>query len=55
MSKRSQVTVPVPPELKQFLEQRARLEDRTVAALARHLLAEAARRQPLEQRAAEKI
>jgi hypothetical protein len=42
--KREQVSVPLGPQLRAFVEQTAAREDRTVAGQIRHLVAEAARR-----------
>jgi hypothetical protein len=50
--RRDQVSVPLPPELRAFVEQRAKDEDRTIAATIRHFVAEAARRSQQEQSAA---
>jgi hypothetical protein len=48
-----QVSVPLDPELREFVEQSAAREDRTVAGQVRHLIAEAARaRTPSQQEAA---
>jgi hypothetical protein len=53
MSKRrEQVSVPLSPELRAFVERTAEREDRTVAATIRHFVAEAARRLEQEQSAA---
>lgn len=44
MSKReNQITVPLDPELRAFIEQMAAREDRTVAAMVRRIIAQAAR------------
>jgi hypothetical protein len=43
MSKREQLTVPIDAQLRDFLEHQAAREDRTLAAMARHIIAEAAR------------
>jgi CopG-like RHH_1 or ribbon-helix-helix domain, RHH_5 len=43
MSKREQVSVPLPAELREFVERAAVREDRTLAGQIRHLIAEAAR------------
>ena len=43
MRKRSQISVPLDPELVEFVERTAEREDRTVAAQVRHYVAEAAR------------
>ena len=42
--RREQITVPLDAELRAFVERRAAQEDRTVASLVRHILAETARR-----------
>ena len=47
---KEQVSVKLDAEQLEFLEREARREDRTVSSLQRHLVADAARRQP--QRAA---
>jgi len=45
MSKReNQLSVPITPELRAFVEREAAREDQTVAGQVRHLIAEAARR-----------
>jgi len=41
----NQVTVPLPSELRAFVERAAEREDRTVAGVIRHLVAEAARQE----------
>ena len=41
--RREQITVPLNAELRAFVERRAAQEDRTVASLVRHILAETAR------------
>jgi hypothetical protein len=38
-----QVSVPLPPQLRIWLEAQAEAEDRTLAGVVRHLVAEAAR------------
>ena len=45
--KRQQVSVPLNPALRQFVERQAAAEDRTVAGQIRHLIAEAARQAQL--------
>jgi hypothetical protein len=53
MSKRDQVSVPLPAELKAFVAQAAARDDRTVAGQIRHILADwAARQASTETRAA---
>ena len=53
MSKRrEQVSVPLDPELRAFVERAAEREDRTLAGQIRHLVAEAARRAETQERAA---
>jgi hypothetical protein len=53
MSKRrEQVSVPLSPALRAFVERTAEREDRTVAATIRHFVAEAARRLEQDQSAA---
>jgi hypothetical protein len=53
MSKReNQVSVPLDPELRAFLERTAAREDRTLGGQARHLIAEAARKSQAEGQAA---
>ena len=49
MAKREQVTVPLDRELREFVERVAEREDRSVAGVIRHLVAQAARRQEQEQ------
>ena len=43
MRKREQISVPLPPELREFVERQAAAEDRTIAGQIRHLVAEAQR------------
>jgi hypothetical protein len=43
MARREQVSVPLEPELRAFVERAAAQEDRSVAGQIRHLVAEAAR------------
>ena len=43
--KAEQVSVPLPRELREFVERQAQREDRSVAGQIRHLVAEAARAQ----------
>jgi hypothetical protein len=43
MRKREQVSVPLDPELRDFVERAAAEEDRSLAGQIRHLVAEAAR------------
>lgn len=52
--RQNQVSVPLDPQLRAFVEQAAEREDRTMAGQIRHLVAEAARRsqQPQEGTAA---
>ncbi len=53
MNKRDQLSVPMPPELRELTEEMARREDRTMASLVRHLILEAARNtEPQRQRRA---
>jgi hypothetical protein len=53
MSNREQVSVPLPAELRAFVERQAEAEDRSVASVIRRLVAEAARTQaPEGERAA---
>jgi hypothetical protein len=53
MSKRDQVSVPLPADLKAFVAQAAAREDRTVAGQIRHILQQAARAEAgTERRAA---
>jgi hypothetical protein len=49
--KREQVSVPLSPELREFVERSAEREDRTVAGQIRHLVAEAARKSQGQERA----
>jgi len=55
MRRREQVTVPLDPELREFVERAAAEEDRSVAGQIRHFVAQAARmaakQQPEAQRA----
>jgi hypothetical protein len=44
MAKRENVSMPLDPELRAFVERTAEQEDRSVAGQIRHLIAEAARR-----------
>lgn len=46
---RQQVSVPLDPQLRAFVEETAAREDRTVAGQIRHLVAEAARRAAAHQ------
>jgi hypothetical protein len=41
--KREQISVPLPAELREFVERAAQREDRSVAGQIRHIVAEAAR------------
>jgi hypothetical protein len=43
MRRREQISVPLDRELREFVERCAEREDRSVAAMIRHLIAEAAR------------
>jgi len=43
MRKREQISVPLDPELREFVERAAAKEDRSVAGQIRHLVAQAAR------------
>jgi hypothetical protein len=53
MSKReNQVSVPLPAELREFLERQAAREDRSLAGQIRHLIAQAARNSELREEAA---
>jgi hypothetical protein len=52
MSKRTQITVPLAPALRAFLEREAAKEDRPMAGVIRRLLAEAARKADTQERAA---
>jgi len=47
-----QVSVPLPPELRRFIEQQAAEQDRTLAGQIRHLVAEAARSAQAREQAA---
>jgi hypothetical protein len=51
MAKREQVTVPLDRHLREFLERVAAAEDRSVAGVIRHLVAQAARQQSREKAA----
>lgn len=44
MARRNQISVPVDPALREFVEREAEREDRSLAAQVRHVLAEAARK-----------
>jgi hypothetical protein len=48
MSNREQVSVPLPADLRAFVERQAELEDRSVASVIRRLVVEAARARPAE-------
>jgi len=50
--KPNQVSVPLDPELRAFVERAAEREDRSIAGQIRHLVAEAARRSEMQERAA---
>jgi hypothetical protein len=50
--KREQVSVPLPPQLREYVEERAAREDRSIAGVIRHLIAEAARNSEMRERAA---
>jgi hypothetical protein len=53
MSKReNQVSVPLDPELRQFVEKMAALEDRSIGGWVRHLVTEAARKSQAEGKTA---
>jgi hypothetical protein len=52
MRKREQVSVPLPAELREFVERAAVREDRTLAGQIRHLIAEAARNEPRQEQVA---
>jgi hypothetical protein len=52
MRKGEKVSVPLPAELKAFVEARARAEDRSIAGVIRRLVAEAARRSEMQEHAA---
>jgi hypothetical protein len=45
MSKREQISIPISPDLRRYVERVAAREDRTVASAIRHILHEAARRE----------
>lgn len=49
MAKREQITVPLPARLREFVERQAQQSDRSMAGVIRHVLAEAARREPEPQ------
>jgi hypothetical protein len=49
MAKRDQITVPLPARLREFVERQAQQSDRSMAGVIRHVLAEAARREPEPQ------
>ncbi len=51
MRKREQLSVPLPPRLREFIEREAEREDRSVAGQVRHLVAEAARNSETERAA----
>jgi predicted transcriptional regulator len=52
VTKKDQVSVPLPAELRAFVERIAQAEDRSVANVIRHLIAQAARQQRTESEAA---
>jgi hypothetical protein len=45
MTNRQQISVPLPAELRAFVERQAEAEDRSIASVIRRLVAEAARTQ----------
>lgn len=47
--KRAQISVPLGPNLREFIEREAERADRTLAGQIRHLIAEAARQQSRAQ------
>jgi len=49
--KQLQVSVPLPAELREFVEKQAKTEDRSVAGVIRRLVADAARRAQGRQQA----
>ena len=50
MSKReNQITVPLDRELREFIEQLAAREDRSVAAMVRRIIAQAARQSEMQE------
>ena len=49
MAKREQVSVPLPAELREFVERAAEREDRSVAGQIRHFVAQAARADQVER------
>jgi hypothetical protein len=51
--RREQISVPMPVALREFAEQEARRDDRSVASWIRHLVAEAARRAAEQQEQAQ--
>jgi hypothetical protein len=52
MRKREQVSVPLDPELRAFVERAAEREDRSLAGQIRHLIAQAARAAQMQGEAA---
>jgi hypothetical protein len=52
MAKREQVTVPMPPDLRDFIERAAAEEDRTIAGQIRHLIAREQRQRQTQEQAA---
>jgi hypothetical protein len=52
MSNLEQISVPLPPELRNFVRERAQQEERSVAAVIRRLVADAARQSREDGRAA---
>jgi hypothetical protein len=53
--KRAQVSVPLDPELREFIERAAEREDRWIAGQIRHFVAEAARQQVAAPMAADVV
>ena len=49
MTNREQVSVPLPADLRAFVEREARREDRSVASVVRRLIADAARGKQSDQ------
>jgi hypothetical protein len=52
MNHREQISVPLPPELREFVLRRAVAEERSMAQVIRRLVAEAARKAQSQERVA---
>jgi hypothetical protein len=49
LTNQDQISVPIPPVLRAFLQRRAEAEDRSIAAIVRRLIAEAERREAADK------